>query len=118
MRLTINLHQKDVKMEYVGWRYGSFLEEHNVFLMTFQSAKGLDFDNVFIPDVSDRMYISPDPDLSKTTFMVAMTRSRNNLYLCYYGTPHRYLSYFSDSCSNVNVEDQLNDNNSGDAFSF
>ena len=46
--------------------------------MTFHSAKGLDFDNVFIPYANTSMYISPNDSLAKTLFMVAMTRRREN----------------------------------------
>lgn len=38
-----------IKMQYVGNGYGNFSEnDRRIILMTYHSAKGLDFDNVFI----------------------------------------------------------------------
>ena len=41
--------------------------------------------------------------------MVAMTRSRNNLYLTYSGSHSTYLRNFAGDCSRINVSDVLAD---------
>ena len=44
------LKANGIKMQYVGNGYGNFSEnDRRIILMTYHSAKGLDFDNVFIP---------------------------------------------------------------------
>ena len=98
------LEANGVKMQYVGNGYGGFSEnDHRVILMTYYGAKGLDFDNVFIPFANDNLYISPDESRAKTLFMVAMTRARKNLYISYYGYPSDYLDAFQSNCSHIDI---------------
>jgi hypothetical protein len=40
--------------------------------------------------------------------MVAMTRSRNNLYLTYSGMKHDYLQKFSSDCNSIDIHSNLN----------
>jgi superfamily I DNA/RNA helicase len=62
-----------------------------VFLMTYHSSKGLDFDVVHMPGLVSTMQIVPPralieaPDLDRTLFFVAMTRSRERLVMSYSG---------------------------------
>jgi superfamily I DNA/RNA helicase len=57
--------------------------------MTFHSSKGLDFRNVFIPSLnSDTVIVGKralenDPDLDRRVLFVAVTRSRENLFLSF-----------------------------------
>lgn len=102
--LNNHLHSKGVKMQYVGNGYGEFSENSRcITLMTFSSAKGLDFDNVFIPYANNSMFISPNETLARTLFMVAMTRARENLYITYYGYPSDYLDKFKSNCSHIDI---------------
>ena len=65
-----------------------------VYLMTYHSAKGLDFENVFLPHLNDEIYLDAKPkNLSReqeerSHLFVALTRSRRNVFLSYHGTPH------------------------------
>ena len=89
-----------VKLQYVGNSYGGLSESDGlVRIMTYHSSKGLDFDNVFLPGLDRSFYINGNDTLSRTLFMVAMTRSRNNLYLTHWGSMSAYLSSFADDCS-------------------
>jgi superfamily I DNA/RNA helicase len=62
-----------------------------VFVMTYHSSKGLDFDVVHMPGLVSTMQIIPmraleeAPDLDRTLFFVAMTRSRERLVMSYSG---------------------------------
>jgi hypothetical protein len=62
-----------------------------VFLLTYHSSKGLDFDVVHLPGLVSTMQIVPAralidaPDLDRTLFFVAMTRSRERLVMSYSG---------------------------------
>ena len=120
-RLNSYLHQHDFPLKYVGNSYGEFSEDSScATLMTFHSSKGLDFDNVFIPFVNSDYYISPNINLNKTLFIVAITRSRNNLYLTYTGLPYRYLSPFMNDLTNsrkINIHDSLNAQNNNSSSS-
>jgi superfamily I DNA/RNA helicase len=106
--LNAHLRQQRMSMQYVGNSYGSFSEDSNkITVMTYHSAKGLDFDNVFIPGLNNNLFIVSDETLSKTLFMVAMTRSRNNLYLTYCGYAHNYLNAFRNDCHYIDIHDNL-----------
>lgn len=99
-----HLRANGIKMQYVGNGYGSFSEnDSRIVIMTFHSVKGLDFDNVFIPYANSSMFISSNESLAKTLFMVAMTRSRSNLYISYYGYPSDYLDAFRSNCSRIDI---------------
>ena len=108
-QLNLYLESQNVKMQYVGNGYGSFTETGGkICVMTYHSSKGLDFDNVFMPGLNQSLYINSNEILSRTLFMVAMTRSRNNLYLSHSGTRSAYLSNFAGECSKINIHDALN----------
>lgn len=69
-----------------------------VFVMTYHSSKGLDFDVVHMPRLVSSMKIVPPrafteaPDLDRTLFFVAMTRSRERLVMSYSGNhPHPFV---------------------------
>ena len=109
--LNLHLHNNSINLKYVGNGIGEFENSNGkVILMTYHSSKGLDFDNVFLPFLNSSLFIVPKESLSKTLFMVAMTRSRNNLYLTYTGYKHFYLELFSDECNEINIHDALNAN--------
>lgn len=98
------LKANGVKIQYVGNGYGSFSEnDRRIILMTYHSAKGLDFENVFIPFANNNLYINSDESMAKTLFMVAMTRARKNLYISYFGYPSDYLDAFKSNCSHIDI---------------
>ena len=102
--MNVYLKENGLKMQYVGNGYGTFSEnDRRIILMTYHSAKGLDFDNVFIPFANNNLYISPDESIAKTLFMVAMTRARKNLYISYYGYQSDYLDTFKSNCSHIDI---------------
>ena len=85
-----------------------FSSVKRVYLSTFHSAKGLEFDNVYIPLLSDDIF--PDPELLKTTtdelatladelklLYVAVTRSKYGLYMSYHGTLSRLFPIHAQS---------------------
>jgi superfamily I DNA/RNA helicase len=108
-QLNQYLASQNVKMQYVGNGYGSFTETGGkICVMTYHSSKGLDFDNVFMPGLNQSLYINSSEMLSRTLFMVAMTRSRKNLYLTHSGARSAYLSNFAGECNKINIHDALN----------
>lgn len=112
--LNDHFNRCGVQMQYVGNGTGNFSEEsRKITIMTYHSSKGLDFDNVFIPGLNRNLFITYNSDLSRTLFMVAMTRSRNNLYLTYSGYKHDYLQKFSSDCNSIDIHANLNQQNTG-----
>ena len=91
----------NIPLMYVGGGCGSFSDSDTkplVYLMTYHSAKGLDFKNVFLPQVNEDLWLGnkkeleADPELARRLMFVAVTRSRENLFISYTsGRPHRLM---------------------------
>lgn len=65
-----------------------------VYLMTYHSAKGLDFPYVFLPHLTadtslEAMKNAKDED-ERRLFFVAATRAKRRLFLSYHDEPHRF----------------------------
>ena len=111
----LNRHFKNngIKLQFVGSGYGSLKSAENnreAILMTYHSSKGLDFDNIFLPFQNTHFYLHPSK--AETLFMVAMTRSKKNLYLTYYGYTHDLLDKFKSECTKISISDILNQSTS------
>jgi superfamily I DNA/RNA helicase len=118
---SLNSHflNNGLKVEYVGNGFGSFQNaerNRNLILMTYHSAKGMDFDNVFLPFLSDDLEISKTN--SETLLMVALTRSKMNLFLTYSGYIHRLVKKFEASCQTIPLNKSSNETASGVNFDF
>ena len=108
---NLNRHFRNngIKLQFIGSRYGSLkdAEQHKeAILMTYYSAKGLDFDNVFLPFLNAHFKLPPKK--AETLFMVAMTRSRKNLYLTYFGYTHNLVDKLKNECTEIFISDILN----------
>jgi superfamily I DNA/RNA helicase len=71
-----------------------------ILLMTYHSAKGLDFPFVFLPHLTASTGLNAfkggtDSD-ERRLFFVASTRARERLYLSYHGEPHRFIEEIPD----------------------
>ncbi len=113
---SLNHHFKEhgLKLQFIGSGYGSLKDaEQNkdAILMTYHSSKGLDFDNVFLPFLNESFYLHPSN--AATVFMVAMTRSKKNLYLTYYGDTHNLVDKFKDECTEISISDLLHQQTPG-----
>lgn len=116
-RLNYYLKVNNVNIEYIGNGYGDLFSANSkkIIVMTYHSAKGLDFDNVFLPFVSADTFNSY---FSETLFMVGMTRSKNNLYLTYSDNMHRYVKSFADECILIDIDETQNSSVKEPDFDF
>jgi hypothetical protein len=111
---AINAHLKDngLKFQYLGNGVGSFDKNSSdrlVTVMTYHSAKGLEFGAVFVPFLNDHLEIWKDTDRAKTLFFVAITRSREQLFLSYSGNKHYFLDLIPENdFHNLNAIDEIN----------
>lgn len=97
-----HLRNNNIKFQYLGNGAGSFERANTdslVTVMTYHSAKGLDFKAVFIPFLTSSLEIWRDPESrARTLFFVALTRSREQLFLSYNGdNKHRYLGLIPEN---------------------
>lgn len=96
----INAYLKKNKspLQVFGSGSGSLYDSDSkkmVYLMTYHSAKGLDFANVFLPHLTDDVSLEPmkgaSEDQERRLFFVATTRARERLYLSYHDEPHKFI---------------------------
>jgi superfamily I DNA/RNA helicase len=71
-----------------------------ILLMTYHSAKGLDFPYVFLPHLTSKTGLNAfkggTDSEERRLFFVASTRARDQLYLSYHGEGHRFLDEIPD----------------------
>jgi superfamily I DNA/RNA helicase len=111
--LNSHFRRNGIKLQFIGSGYGALKDaERNkeAILMTYHSSKGLDFDNVFLPFLNTHFSIRSN---AETLFMVAMTRSRKNLYLTYFGYTHDLVDKFKGECTEISISDILNQRTTG-----
>ena len=120
--LNRHFRNNGIKLQFIGSGYGALKnaeQNKDAILMTYHSSKGLDFDNVFLPFLNTHFYLHPSN--AETLFMVAMTRSRKNLYLTYFGYTHDLVDKFKSECTEISISDILNQrttNRSTNNFDF
>jgi len=108
--LNFYLNSKGIPLMYVGNGYGSLTQaaqRNKVIIMTYHSAKGLDFDYVFLPMVNTEMAIANERPL----LLVALSRSKAGLFISYTGNLYAGLKPF---LSEVPVKSIVNNNTNGD----
>lgn len=92
-KLNRYLAECQIPIECIVGEYGSLSSAEKgqrIILMTYHGSKGLDFENVFIPFANSFL-----DRIAPNLFMVAMTRSKLNLFITYTGTPLKYIPMFS-----------------------
>jgi len=95
---------EDVSLQYFGRGSGSEAltdsrQNRYVLIMTYYSSKGLDFRTVFVPSLTPDLWlahddaIEADADIEQKILFVALTRSREALFLSFSGTkPHKLIT--------------------------
>ena len=90
-KLNRYLSSLGIKMQCMTNGYGSLVTDTDkIILCTYHSAKGLDFDKVFLPFCNPGYGNGDDARL----FMVAMSRSRKDLILSFTWKPNRFIESF------------------------
>lgn len=93
-----HLVENGLILRYLGNGHGTLDEsdqESIVYVMTYHSSKGLDFETVFLPSMDSGLSIfkKSNENLERTLFYVASTRSRRNLFISYSGDrPHPFVA--------------------------
>jgi superfamily I DNA/RNA helicase len=101
--------RRKVPLRFLGSNNGSLPESDEkriVYLMTYQSSKGLDFNNVFLPDLCSANKVGLDAkeghfskeENERRHFFVAITRCKENIYFSYHGEKHQLLDQLPDEC--------------------
>ena len=99
---------KGVPIMYVGNNFGSLTEadrDNKVVLMTYHSAKGLDFDYVYLPMANSAMYIHSNVD---SLLLVALSRSKSGLFISYTGNLYSDLNKFLSGIQPKKISNSTN----------
>jgi superfamily I DNA/RNA helicase len=94
--LNSHLKQNNVPLMYIGNNYGSLEEadrDNKIVIMTYHSAKGLDFDYVYLPMVGNDMWLHSSVPVN-ALLLVALSRSKSGLTITYTGSLYRPLMPF------------------------
>lgn len=107
---AINRHLSNVGLpfQYVGNSNNdaTFIGSNKITLMTYHGAKGLDFDTVFLPFSRNVQLIGDSTqELEDTLYMVAMTRSRQDLFISYCYSPSERVKKMSKFCKYTDLDD-------------
>jgi len=101
-RVNKIFQEKKVALRFLGNGIGTLDDSEQqplTYIMTYHSAKGLDFKTVFLPQLNQnrtfwkiQAHIEKDPDIDRRLLFVAATRSRLNLFFSYSSIqPHPYV---------------------------
>jgi superfamily I DNA/RNA helicase len=100
--INFGLRNAGLPIRYLGNGAGSLRANANdkiVNLITYHSAKGLDFEVTFLPFLTKERLIPSGGVPAENLFFVALTRAREQMFLSYNsGNPHRFLNMIDRSC--------------------
>jgi superfamily I DNA/RNA helicase len=105
--LNSHLKRHDVPLMYLGNGIGSLEradKENTIVLMTYHSAKGLDFDAVCLPYISTNMSYTANEN---ALMLVALSRAKRDMIITYTGEMYRG---FANFLRGIRPLDPINDN--------
>ena len=99
-----------LKYQCLGGGFGNIEDiDSKITIMTYFASMGLQFDNVFMPNMNSDLFINYNEEVSKSLFILALTRACYKVYLTYSEMLHPYLSYIKDICSAESTCDNNSD---------
>ena len=116
MQLNAHFEHHKIPIGYLGNGIGELSQSDSrpfAYLMTYHSAKGLDFSNVFLPRLVSNIQISSFSD--RALFFVAVTRARERLVVTYAGSQPYSLARLIPNFDNriVHHNPDINDDDEG-----
>ena len=116
MQLNAHFEHHKIPIGYLGNGIGELSQSDSrpfAYLMTYHSAKGLDFINVFLPRLVSNIKISSFSD--RALFFVAVTRARERLVVTYAGSQPYSLARLIPNFDNriVHHNPDINDDDEG-----
>lgn len=94
--LNDHLERNHIPLIYLANGYGSLVraaQENKIVITTYHSAKGLDFDYVYLPLVGSGMDLHPNVPVN-ALLLVALSRSKSGLTITYTGELYNHLKPF------------------------
>jgi len=91
-QLFKRIHSANQKVHLLDFDSSEFKE--GIVVTSVHMSKGLEFDQVIVPDVSEDCYIT---QLDRSLLYIACTRAMHQLELTYYGKKTEYLAFTPDA---------------------
>jgi superfamily I DNA/RNA helicase len=107
--LNKHLESQGIPLMYIGNNYGSLTQADSrskIVIMTYHSAKGLDFDYVYLPLCGSKMYIHSKIN---ELLLVALSRSRSGLMITYCDDLYQPLKKFLQNLSPKIIGESANE---------
>lgn len=100
--INMGLRNAGLPVRYLGNGAGTLVDRTDskkVIIMTYHSAKGLDFQVTFLPFLTRERVMPAKNTPAETLFFVSLTRAREQMYLSYNSNnPHKFLGMIDRSC--------------------
>ena len=100
--INMGLRNAGLPVRYLGNGAGTLkdrTDSKKVIIMTYHSAKGLDFQVTFLPFLTSERTMPAGNTPAETLFFVALTRAREQMFLSYNSSnPHKFLGMIDRSC--------------------
>jgi superfamily I DNA/RNA helicase len=103
--LNAHVARNGLPFMYLGNGIGKLANaerQNKIIIMTYHSAKGLDFSHVFLPMLSQNIWINPDK--ADVLLFVAISRSKYNLYITYANEMYRPLRKFVEGVEQFDIQ--------------
>ena len=94
-----------LKFQCLGGNYKKCCDlDSKISIMTYHASMGFSFDDVFLPYLNSDLFLCSNETMSRHLFAMALTRSKNDVYLFYSGSKHPYIDEMTEIC-NIDVMD-------------
>jgi len=106
--LNSYFEHKNIPLMYIGNDYGSLQKadkKNKIVLMTYHSSKGLDFEHVFVPFITEDLDVGKHGHPDRVLF-VAFSRAKQNLYITYTGKINKNAAKFVNHLKADNIDNK------------
>ena len=107
--LNNHLAKSNIPLMYVGSKHGSLEEadqKNKVVIMTYHSAKGLDFDAVCLPYIQVDLSVTANEE---ALMLVALSRAKRDLFITFTGSMYSGYERFLNKINPTNISSSESD---------
>jgi len=106
--LNSYFEENNIPLMYIGSGHGSLQQadkDNKIVLMTYHSSKGLDYEHVFVPFITEDLDVGKHGHPDRVLF-VAFSRAKQNLYITYTGKINKNAAKFVKHLKADNIDNK------------